>query len=70
MGLKLSRILLIQLPKDLFAFGVGSSAYFGRKLLGARHLAAAMPAGLTPIEDISQLSPRVCRLLGSSFWIP
>jgi hypothetical protein len=58
--LMLTRIILFQLPRDLLSLGAGAFAMFTRKL----QIGKEIPSGLTPLEDVSQLSPLVQRILG------
>ena len=59
----LTRLILFQLPRDLLSFGAVGCAMFTRKLQSNKKI----PSGLTPLEDVSQLSPLVLRILGLIF---
>jgi hypothetical protein len=63
MGSSIGRLLIFKLSKDLFNFGAAVCAHFGNKMIASPE-SRAMPPNLTPLEDVSQLSPRVRRLLG------
>ena len=65
MGPVLARQLFIRLPKDFIAFGAAICAYYGARLQRYIWRGSQMPADLTPLEDVVQLSPRVCRILGT-----
>ncbi|CAK5015405.1 unnamed protein product [Meloidogyne enterolobii] len=58
----LTRFILFQLPRDLLSFGAVGCAMFTRKLQSSKKI----PLGLTPLEDVSQLSPLVLRILGQN----
>lgn len=59
----LTRFILFQLPRDLLSFGAVGCAMFTRKLQSNKKI----PSGLTTLEDVSQLSPLVLRILGLIF---
>lgn len=58
----LTRIFLFQLPRDLISLGASACAMFTRKLQSREKI----PPGLTLLEDVSQLSPLVQRIIGQN----
>lgn len=63
MGPILARHLLVRLTRDFVALGSAICAYYGAHL--RKYIRGSqMPTDLMPLEDVVQLSPRVCRILG------
>lgn len=59
----LTRIFLFQLPKDILSLGGSAYAMITRKLQSKENI----PSGLTSLEDVTQITPLVQRILGKNF---